>query len=240
MSDLEGNLVALGAELEFPPTPDLARAVSARVKDRRMRFALRPVLVAAAVALVVALATALAIPSARSAILRFFHLRGVKIERVGSLPRVPGGAALQLGERVSLEEAESRVDFDIVLPKLDRQPRFVYLQATEPAGGEVSLVFRSDRGRRVLLTEFRGRSQPFIHKSVGPRTRLEPVEVKGGRGFWLEGARHVVSVDIAGQPFDERVRLAGNVLVWQRNGLSLRLEGPLSEDDALQIARSVR
>lgn len=241
MNELERNLVALGAELEFPSTPDLVEAVRKRLAaGRRARFALRPVLVAAAAAVILSLAAALAIPSARSALLRFFHLRGVTIERVGTLPQVPAGAGLNLGDLVSRAKAQGEVGFKIALPRLDKTPRSVYVQLIEPLGGQVSVVFRSDSGKRVLFTEFRGSSQPYIYKSAGPGTRIEPVRVGHERGFWLSGAKHVVAVDLAKRPFDERVRLAGNVLVWERQGLALRLEGPISKTEALRIARSVR
>jgi hypothetical protein len=240
MDELERNLVALGGELDFPVTPDLAQAVRERLAERRRRLSLRAALVAAATVLVVAIAAALAIPPARSALLRFFHLRGVTIERVGSLPRVPAGGTLGLGRLLPREEAQRRVSFRIVLPKLQRTPPSLYVQEIVPPGGQVSLVFLSREHRRVLLTEFRGRSRPFIYKSAGPGTRIEQVEVAGERGFWLTGARHLVMVDAAGRPFEQRARLAGNVLVWERNGLALRLEGAISKGEALRIARSVR
>jgi hypothetical protein len=238
MPELERNLVALGVELEFPPTPDLAEAVARRLAEGpRRRLAPHPVFAAAAL-LAAALAAALAIPPARSAILRFFHLQGVTIERVGSLPRVPQGADLQLGNLLPTEEAQRHVDFEIVLPGFERKPRSLYVQELDPPGGQVSLIFRSRNGARVLLTEFRGTTR-FIQKSAGPGTRIEPVEVAGEPGFWLEGARHVITVDVRGQPLDQRVRLAGNVLVWERRGLTLRLEGRLSKSEALDIARSI-
>jgi hypothetical protein len=239
MPELERNLVVLGAELEFPSTPNLAGAVARRLAEGpRRRLAPHPVFAAAAL-LAAVLAAALAIPPARSAILRFFHLQGVTIERVGSLPRVPQGAAFQLGDLLPTEEAQGRVDFEIVLPKLEREPRSLYVQELDPPGGQVSLIFRSRSGARVLLTEFRGTTSPFIEKSAGPGTHIETVDVAGEPGFWLEGARHVITVDVRGRPLEQRVRLAGNVLVWERRGLTLRLEGRLSKNEALDIARSI-
>ena len=65
--------------------------------------------------------------------------------------------------------------------------------------------------------------------------------MNGGRGVWLEGAPHLLVVpDARGQFRQDRVRLAGNVLLWEQNGLLLRLEGAFSRDEALAIAASVR
>ena len=82
MTELERALVALGRELDLPPEPDLRSRVRERIERRpRYRRALVP-----ALALLVALGIALAVPEARSAILRFFHIGAVTIERVETLP----------------------------------------------------------------------------------------------------------------------------------------------------------
>src|SRR6266513_2375430 len=82
MTELERALVALGRELDIPAGPDLRSRVRERIerKPRRRRAAVL------AVALLVALGIALAVPPARSAILRFFHIGSVTIERVETLP----------------------------------------------------------------------------------------------------------------------------------------------------------
>src|SRR5690348_2741259 len=88
MADLEQRLQGLAAELEWPATPRLAMPTE---RPRRRR------LLVVALAVLVALAVSLAIPGARSAILRALHLEGVTIERVGVLPRSqerPLGAGL--------------------------------------------------------------------------------------------------------------------------------------------------
>ena len=81
MTELERALVALGRELDFPPTPDLAAGVRERL-GRRRRW--RPALVVLAVA-AVAIGIAFAVPPARSAILRFLHLGTATIVRVETL-----------------------------------------------------------------------------------------------------------------------------------------------------------
>src|SRR4029453_9608988 len=83
VSPLEQRLQALGRELEYPSEPDVTEAVLARL-DRRP-FPWRLVVIAAAV-LALAIGAAFAVPQARSAILRFFHLRGASVERVETLP----------------------------------------------------------------------------------------------------------------------------------------------------------
>jgi hypothetical protein len=94
----------------------------------------------------------------------------------------------------------------------------------------------------VLLTEIRGGNQMGLAKKlVEPRTRVEPVSVNGSFGLWIVGAPHVVLFqDRFGRVDEMRTRFAGNVLVWQRGDLTLRLEGELTRQRALELARSLR
>jgi len=73
VSELEHALVALGHELAVPETPDFVprvlTALEPPARPARMRLAV--VLVAVLVAVLLA---ALAIPDARSALARFFHI----------------------------------------------------------------------------------------------------------------------------------------------------------------------
>ena len=72
-----------------------------------------------------------------------------------------------------------------------------------------------------------------IEKYVRIEQRVERVEVDGEPGIWVEG-RHVVF-----EPFG-LPRLSGNVLLWEQEGLTLRLEGRFTKEQALDLARSVR
>src|SRR5262245_27319729 len=109
MSELERALSALAREIDWPETPAFelrlepagARA-SARRPWRRRRF----VLALAAAVVVVAIGVAFAVPPARSAILRFLHLRGVTIERVTTLPAAEERPLTSgLGPRITPEAA---------------------------------------------------------------------------------------------------------------------------------------
>ena len=95
---------------------------------------------------------------------------------------------------------------------------------------------------QVLLSEFRGDlNRELIGKQAGPGTTIEPVSVQGGSsGFWVGGANHVVYyLDPDGQIREETIRLSRNALLWERNDLTLRLEGDFGKDAALELARTV-
>lgn len=258
MNELERRLRDLPAEAFFPESGD----VSARVDERLRSLATRagrtparlhvghPALAAAALALLVAAAVLTASPDARSAVLRFFGLEGARIER--RQPDVPAArqdAPLRLGQRVTFSEARRRAGFPVGVPRLARlgPPEAVFVDG---ALGAVSFTWAARRGLTspragrdpaLVMTQLEGTVTPLIQKAAGPGTVIEKVRVAGEPGYWLQGARHEFAyVRPDGGILQETTRLAGNTLLWERDGHLLRLEGARSKPAALAIARSVR
>ncbi len=227
MPDLERELRALAVLVDVPVERELAPAVIARLRERRPRRQVpwRRIAGVAALVLVVGLAATMVVPDARTAVLRFLGLKGVSIIRVEELP--PWTAEPHFfGEVVSLAEAERVVGLDPLLPdigppdevRIDRfAPHFMLLLYGRP---EV----------RLRLTELVGGT---VEKFVLLEQGVERVEVNGQPGLWIEG-EHVVD-EPAGLP-----RRSGRVLLWEQKGLTLRLEGHLTREQALDIARSTR
>ncbi|HEY3069882.1 MAG TPA: hypothetical protein VGJ34_06160 [Gaiellaceae bacterium] len=246
MSELELALVDLGHRIEFPPTPELAPRVRARLAEGRApRVALtrRRTLALAFALLAVAIGAVMAVPQTRAAILEFFHLRGVSIERVGQLPTVSiqrDFNKLFVGDRVSLAEARKRADFEVVVPEALGEPDGVYFQDTPP-GGMVSFVYGTLEHPRALVTEFRATVEDVIFKKAAATTQIEPVRIDGQPGYWLSGEPHDFAyTDEHGEFRQELVRLAGNTLLWEHGLVTLRLEADVSKAVALEIARSVQ
>ena len=253
MPELERELRALGATLEFPPTPDLATSVRRRLAAEapaRGPFSFRRGLVVAFAVLLVTVGAVMAVPQARTAVLEFLGLRGVTIERVPTSPTVteaapelPAVEDLFLGEPVTLVEAGRRVGFPLVPPPAELgEPDAVYLSAGV-SGGQVAFVYldREDEVR-LLFTQFRaGLDEGFIYKTVGPETEVDFVSVEGERGWWLEGEPHeFVYIDPeTSEPRPATLRLATNTLLWQRGEVTLRIEGDVSRAEAVRIAESV-
>src|SRR2546430_6865419 len=142
MTELERALVALGRELDIPGEPDLRSRVRERIERRsRHRHAL-----VLALALLVAFGIALAVPPARSAILRFFHIGAVTIERVETLPPARDHPLVAgLGRALSLREAEQ--GSGVPLAFNGYRPRHLYAQP-----GLIATVLPY-RGTSVLLAE---------------------------------------------------------------------------------------
>jgi hypothetical protein len=250
-AELERALVDLGAHLSYPAVPDLARAVGAHLAQhphpRRMPFLRRAVLYPLLAGLLILGSILTLSPGARSAVASWFHIPGVLIG-TGPTPQ-PIGRDLRLGRQVSLAEAEKQVAFPVLIPSLPGlgRPDEIYLGAA-PAGHRVSLLYRvraglpraSTTGAGLLITEFSSKTF-FLGKMLQPGTTIRQVFVDRQPGAWIAGAPHVLYyVNPRGVLVPDTTRLAGNALLWQRGGLTLRLEGRMSEQQALAIARSMK
>jgi hypothetical protein len=126
------------------------------------------------------------------------------------------------------------------VPRRYQEPSHVIFYGSDPPGGQVTLVYGSLERPRLLVTEFLGmRVEGVFDKKAGRRTAVEQVRVGGGPGIWLGGAKHQFSfLDEGGMTRAYETRLAGNTLVWERGGLTLRLEGDLSKPAAIRLAES--
>ena len=217
MTELEQALVALGRELEFPATPDLVGGVRERLAPRR---AWRRPLVFAVAIVVVAFGIAMAVPPARSAILDFFHIGAATVERVDTLPPAQERSLVS-----GFGPALKRATLDL--------PDGVTARAYYARPGLRAALLRVD-GEPVLLAKMGDEGGLLLKKAVGGDTRVEEVDV-GDYAVWLEGAPHVViwRFGVA------RTRLAGNVLIWLVNDTTYRLEGDLSKEQMLELARKI-
>jgi hypothetical protein len=230
VNELERGLRDLGADLAWPATPAFDLGFE---PVRARRRVLRPLALGFAV-LVAALAGVLALsPGARSAFLELFRIEGATVELVETLPDVRAQRA-DFGERVSREEAERRVGFQLV--DLGEPDATFVLDDRM-----VSLVYGDVDRPRLVLSQFRGAVFDGFVKKAGSRgTTVDEVTVDGEPGLFVTGDEHfVMFLDGRGEISDERTYLAGTVLLWNRDGLLLRLEGQLTRAEALELAESV-
>jgi hypothetical protein len=215
MTELERALLALGEEVDFPQAPDVWPRVVARLQRRW----LRPVVLAVALG-ALALGVAFAVPPARSAILKFFHVGSVTVERVETLP-----PATTQPFTHGLGPARTQ-------PTL-RVPRGLHALRYYNGPGMAAALLRY-RGKQVLYARFTGDQMAFSKKFVGPTTHIEEVQL-GEFGLWLSGGEHV----LRWQYGEVQTRLAGNVMLWLSNGVTYRLEGELTRAQMLTLARKI-
>ncbi|HEX2883774.1 MAG TPA: hypothetical protein VHQ42_04300 [Candidatus Limnocylindria bacterium] len=245
---LEARLVALAEAMEYPPTPDIAGAVARRLEREpvptfgrrwpqpRLRFALGlSLLVLAVLGLIAAIG---------------FAVGGLRLTPAPADPSLSVGGR-GFGERVSLEVARERADFMVRVPTLDGlgDADRVYV-ATPPAGGQVSLVYGArpgypvdpESGVGLVVTAFRADIGPeTFEKLVSLDIRVEAVTVRDRPAWWIAGGDHVIVYrDADGDLVESSVRMVGDTLVWEEEGVTYRVEGAPSLEAAAAVAESLR
>ena len=228
--DLERELASLGDVVEWPPTPDVASAIRDRLAPRRATPWRRMLAV-----VLVLLAGAAAVPDVRAAVGRLLGFAGG--ERIERTEEVPSNAPrLDLGRPVTLAEAKRRAGFHVGVPSGAGTP------AVRLGGAlgdrTVSLLLGSD----AILSQRPGQAAIFAAKRVMEQVPVRFVDVAGADGVWIErGQRSIITMRPDGTEATWSSALPGAaVLLWDRDGVALRLEirGDLAE--AMRIAESVR
>ena len=221
MTELERALVALGGQLEFPPTPDFWPRVGERLQRRRL---VRPLVFAVALG-ALAVGVAMAVPPARSAILKFFHIGSVTVERVQTLPPATTQPfATGLGP--------ARTQPTVSLPASVTATKYY-------KGPGMAAALLRYRGKQVLYAELRGNQMGFAKKFVSSATHVEDARI-GEWGLWFSGGPHVLMWQFNfGRVHRVETRLAGNVLLWLDQGITYRLEGDLDKSQMLQLAGQI-
>jgi hypothetical protein len=243
-STIEAVLRDLGGRLAVPSPPDpaeLADAVLARLDEpRRRQFLASPLAKAAAVVLVVLLAFGLLItvsPPVRAGVSHLLRFAGIELSSdsgpTGPLPRSPAPLP---GERTSDLSAAQRLSrFPVAVPSALGAPEEVRLiDGTPPR--VVSLLYR---GGTVRLDEFDGVADLGLFKKLDTQD-FEYLQVGGGNAVWVPGPHPLYYVDRDGKYRTESARLSARTLIWQRGDVTLRLEGEFTQEQAVEIADSVR
>jgi hypothetical protein len=150
---------------------------------------------------------------------------------------------------VPAAEAASGTGRPVPVPARLGRPDAVWLDRSIP-GGAVSVVYRPRRdlpvsgqtGVGAVLTAFPGvlEQEILLKKLVGGGARATRVQVGTATGLWIEGAPHYLFyVAPDGSMRDATGRLAGNTLLWERDGLTMRLEAEVDQATAVAIATSL-
>jgi hypothetical protein len=263
--DLADRVVTRLAAQATPPKPGrrlswpLGWVIGAATGDRRAgRPRLRRATVLALVALLVlaglAAAVAFGIPGIRLIFVGATATPGAFSPPAGSPATSPSLSAhepsLAPGHPVTLEEARAAAGFPVEVPgdPAVGTPDSVYLDGSG-TGARVTLVYGARPGMPLapgssasaLLTQFRGAvNQDAFVKIIEPGTTVEPVTVGDDSGYWIAGRPHVIFYRIGGDSAPEEIRLAGNVLVWEHDGLTFRLETTADRATAIRIAASMQ
>ncbi|HEY7463566.1 MAG TPA: hypothetical protein VH987_03895 [Candidatus Limnocylindria bacterium] len=249
---LGAELRQLARAIDWPETPELAEAVADRIADKRERGAgrgfhwplARRGLVLGLLTVVLAVGTVGGIG---------FALGGLRIN-FGAGPAaspLPPGLILEraFGLPTDLDTARDALGGTLLLPTDpalgDPDHRFLDEKTEAVAlawGARDGLPADPGSGLSVVITEFRADiGSGTFTKILNEGALIQRVALGNTSGFWIEGGEHFFFFRTAdGKPLERTLRLVGNTLMWERDGLTLRIEGAPSLEDALSIAESMQ
>ena len=249
MADAHTQLVAelddLARHLVAPaPDVDVVTAAIAQIRRAPRRGPTRSLLAVAAIILIVVALVALIAP-ARRAVADWLGIGGTRVESIDALPEGLG-STLDLGRAIDVDAATRRAPGPVAFPARIGTPTAAF--AGRPDAGvsfvwapsnELPEVLELDIG--LLLTTYPADlDRATVEKLLPPETTMETVAVNGDEGYWLAGGEHVfLYLDREGEPQEDTARLAANTLLWERDGVTYRLESGLERDAALRLARGI-
>jgi hypothetical protein len=240
MTELERELVALGAVLDVPSGVGIEARVRASiaVPPRRSRRRLIAVIVAVVIGGV----------AAAPVVADWLGVGGVEVRQEPPQTTQPSpGTFLNLGTQTTLRQARADVGFTIVVPAELGPPDEVWIDRAS-AVEVVWLAYRprvglpegraTGYGALLAQAEQSVDEELWATKFAEPNTKIERVELGTGRALWVQGTHYVGLRDGTGEIAIDRLRLSDNVLLWERGRVTLRLELALDRDAAVRIARS--
>lgn len=258
-------LAQLAAQVEYPPTPDIAARARAGVAGRQMLPTARhawPVgrRLAWALAVMALLALGLlAVPATRAALLSFFARVGaIEIFIDESAPTVPASTLPASTPAASGQPATttpvavphslSLIDLGepATLAEAERQAHFTP-ELPAALGAPDGAYTHPGVDLPAITLVWRPDDGPPLSltaiavaefgRKVVAATTVEEVAVGDETGLWLIGPHHLqLFGDWQGS---NNLLITSNVLIWVHGGITYRLEGDLSRADAVAIAASL-
>lgn len=244
---LENRLAELAESVDWPEA-DVTTQVRRRIvtppdESRTLRVGWKVALAAAC-----AIALVMLVPAGRQAVADLLSVAGIEITFAGS--EAPTGSnPVDLGEPTTLDAASNHVDFPLALPTLEtiEQPDNVYVETGPPtvvhitwdAGPDLPAIAGTSIG--LLLTEFTSPAEgTVLTKDLTSNTAIERTTVGEQNAIWLEGALHELTYQTTDGTSSQQIsRLAGNVLLWESDGITYRLESGLEMGETRRIAETL-
>ncbi|MEP7032714.1 MAG: hypothetical protein ABI879_01900 [Actinomycetota bacterium] len=247
-ADLESALQALGTRIAVPPAPSITPAVVSRLETERLRrrrppfpglalWSRRRALMVAAFAVLAVLALAAA---AR------FTIGAVQI-RIQPTPSATSGTPPSfdlsvLGPARSPSDAAASLPFRTALPAGPR-PDAAYI--VEGPTGQRSVAFAwlpSTTYPRIegtpwglIVLEIPGDDE-LVLKTLNAFQDMVTTVVQGRPAAWIPAPHELeLRTRVGSQTFS----VGGNVLIWERSGVTYRVETALGSDAAAALAASI-
>lgn len=252
-ADLSAALTRIGRDLDVPTTPLVVEGVRARIAEREgtpVTFRPRLSLPSRRRTIALVAAAMLLLGGAALAAKLVIDLGAVTIDVVPSRPTAPPTTmetGRAFGRPTTLAAAESAAGFAASIPTALGAPDHVWVGTSADLGPPTTRIVLAWDPRLDLpaidglpwgavLMELRG-DAALIGKTVfADAGSLDVVHVHGDVAYWITG-EHTLTI---ATPLGTRdLKITGNVLVWQRGGLTYRMETTASRDRAIAIAETL-
>jgi len=235
----EENMRKTAVAFPYPPTPDIVGGVAVRLAGRRR--APRRALAWALALLLLLLLSLFSVPRVRAAIVDMLRLGAITVfvrPEASPLP-LPTATLPPLSDRilqamtpVTLAEASAQLADPVRLPGYPAglgPPDDVYLSQDTA----VFLWRDPEQPEAVQFSLYQIEATSFALKAV---TILQTTRVNGQEAAWVEGP-HLFQ--LADGRYETWWFVPGNVLIWEVDGVTYRLEGAATLDEAIRIAESL-
>jgi hypothetical protein len=250
--EIEELLRQTSSEFPYPPTPDINRLVSEKLARKPGRIDLRKAgWVMALISLI--LIGLMAVPPVRAAVLDFIQVGAIRI--IFQPPTsIPAGSQeppppLAVGAEASPVEAIDLLglaDGQMTLEGAERLSGFplsglLYPQSLGPPdrvfyqdlnGAVVGLIWLDEATLSHVQTSLL-LIDPDVFISKDAPSIVDSVQVGDYPGTWLSGEHFLLLRQHGG---DLGMLITGNVLIWDMNGITYRLETDSAQEEALAIA----
>lgn len=258
--NFETQLRSIANGMEYPRTPNIAGAVSARLRQTTRPRSFSKAASWSLTLAILLISSLMLIPPARAAILEFIQIGVVRIFRseptpIVTPPLVPSlqvpvtatpvstpQALIPLLERmageVTLEEAQASVNYPILLPSYPDDlgpPDRVFVQ--EADGPMTILVWLDPQDpSEILMSLHFLPPESWAIKKMEP-TMLDETRVNSIYAIWAVGP---YPLRYKNGDLDFTRMINGHVLIWQDGDITYRLETDLSMEEAIKIAESLQ
>ncbi len=103
--------------------------------------------------------------------------------------------------------------------------------------------FPADPGTNIglIVSQFRADIGPDVfEKMIRSGVSVTPTTVSDQDAWWVAGGDHFFFYrDAQGQVVDSTLRLASDTLIWEEAGVTHRVEGAPTLEDAIRVAESL-
>jgi hypothetical protein len=238
--EMDTRLREVAESFQYPPTPDIAGKIRARLPGQKRAASMRHLLVRAAIVVVLLFAGLLFVPEIRAGIIEIIRLGAIRIlvnqPTPTVIPNIPTLAINKIAGETTLQTAQRLANFTIKLPSTLPKPDRVYFQRF--GGPFIILVWFEPGSTDKVRYSLHELGPGAIVNKTQPEV-IEKTTVNGQPALWTEGAHFIEYVGARGNEFGEWNLVAGNVLIWTDGSVTYRFESQLPMAEAVKIAESL-